>query len=50
MPAAAGCAIREIHSENGGKLWFSAGTKVKPQPDAAMVDLSFLDKAKARFG
>ena len=47
MPAAAGCAIREIHYENSGMLRFSEGTKVTPQPCAAM---SFRDKFKARFG
>ncbi len=44
------CAITELQYNNGGKLWFSEGTKVKAQPYKDMVDLSFLEKAKARFG
>ena len=35
--------ITEKQYENGGKVWFSEGTKVKPQPYADVVDLSFLN-------
>ena len=42
--------ITETQFVNGGKVWFSEGTKVKPQPYKDMVDLSFLAKARAKFG
>lgn len=42
--------ITETQFNNGGKVWFSEGTKVKPQPYKDMVDLSFLAKARAKFG
>ena len=42
--------ITEAQYTNGGKVWFSEGTKVKPQPYKDMVDLSFLAKARAKFG
>ncbi len=42
--------ITEAQFDNGGKVWFSEGTKVKPQPYKDMVDLSFLAKARAKFG
>ena len=43
-------AITEAQFNAGAKVWFSEGTKVKPQPYKDMVDLSFLDKARAKFG
>lgn len=42
--------ITETQFNNGGKVWFSEGTKVKPQPYKDVVDLSFLAKARAKFG
>lgn len=42
--------ITETQFNNGGKVWFSEGTKVKPQPYKDMVDLTFLAKARAKFG
>ncbi len=42
--------VTEAQFTNGGKVWFSEGTKVKPQPYKDMVDLSFLAKAKAKYG
>ncbi len=42
--------ITEEQYRNGGKVWFSEGTKVKEQPYKDMVDLSFLAKARAKFG
>ena len=42
--------ITEQQFNAGGKVWFSEGTKVKPQAYKDMVDLSFLAKARAKFG
>ena len=42
--------ITEKMFEAGSKVWFSEGTKVKPQSYKDMVDLSFLAKAQAKFG
>ena len=42
--------ITEAQFNAGAKVWFSEGTKVKPQPYKDMVDLSFLAKSKAKFG
>lgn len=43
-------AISQTNYDNGAKLWFTEETKVKPQPYANMVDLTFIQKAKTRFG
>lgn len=43
-------AITKAQFENGGKVWFSEATKVKPQTYESMVDLSFLEKAKKKYG
>jgi NitT/TauT family transport system substrate-binding protein len=42
--------ITTAQYENGGKVWFSEATKVKPQPYEKMVDLSYLEKAKKKYG
>lgn len=42
--------ITESQYNSGGKVWFNEGTKVAPQPYKDMVDLSFLAKARAKFG
>lgn len=42
--------ISEQMYKNGGKIWFSEGTKIAPQPYVEMVDLSFLRSAQAKFG
>ncbi|MBM3485091.1 MAG: ABC transporter substrate-binding protein [Alphaproteobacteria bacterium] len=42
--------ITRAQFENGGKVWFSEATKVKTQTYETMVDLSFLDAAKKKFG
>lgn len=42
--------ITEAQYNNGAKVWFSEGTKVKPQPYKDLVDLTFLAKARAKFG
>ena len=42
--------ITEAQFAAGSKVWFSEGTKVKPQAYKDVVDTSFLDKAKAKFG
>lgn len=41
--------ITEAMFNAGAKVWFSEGTKVKPQPYKDMVDMSFLSKAQAKF-
>lgn len=42
--------VTEAQFNAGAKVWFSEGTKVKPQTYKDMVDLSFLEKARAKFG
>lgn len=42
--------ITEAQFNSGGKVWFSEGTKVAPQPYKDMVDLTFLSKARAKYG
>ena len=42
--------LTETQFMHGGKVWFSEGTKVKPQLYKDMVDTSFLEKARAKFG
>ena len=42
--------LTETQFSHGGKVWFSDGTKVKPQLYKDMVDTSFLLKARAKFG
>ena len=42
--------ISAVAYRNGGKIWFSKSTKIAPQPYAEMVDFSFLNNAKKKFG
>ena len=42
--------ITEKQFAAASKIWFSEGTKVKPQTYKDMVDTSFLDKARAKYG
>ncbi len=42
--------ITEPQYAAGAKVWFSEGTKVKPQAYKDVVDTSFVDKARAKFG
>lgn len=42
--------ISEEAYRNGGKIWFSKETKIAPQPYAEMVDFSFLNNAKRKYG
>ncbi|MGE0747150.1 MAG: ABC transporter substrate-binding protein [Rhodospirillales bacterium] len=42
--------ITKAQWENGGKVWFSEATKVKPQTFEAIVDLSFLKNAQKKYG
>ena len=43
-------AISEQMYKNGGKIWFNDSTKIDPQPYVKMVDLSYLQNAKKKFG
>jgi NitT/TauT family transport system substrate-binding protein len=42
--------ITEAQYTNGGNVWFSEATKVKEQPYAKMVDLSYLENARKKYG
>jgi len=42
--------LTEAQFNNGGNVWFSEATKVAPQTYARMVDLSFLENARKKYG
>jgi len=42
--------ITKAQWDNGGKVWFSEATKVKPQTYETIVDLSFLKNAQKKYG
>lgn len=42
--------ISEQMYGNGGKIWFTESTKIEPQPYARMIDHSFLQAAKKKYG
>lgn len=42
--------ITKAAFENGGKVWFSEATKIAPQTYEKIVDLSFLENARKKYG